>query len=279
MQIIDGKKIANEFLTQLKAEILQLPFRPLFCDVLVGGDAVSESYVRIKGRAAESIGMDFKVVKFSETILENDLISELKKINQLPNICGLIIQLPLPDSLNRERVLNVIDANLDVDAVGSQNNLLFYQNNPKFILPTAAAVLHILENLKIDLEKLNYLVIGQGELVGKPVAHLLSQRGYKVKIANKSTQNLSELLQFADVVISATGQANLLKGNLIKSGTIIIDAGSSEQNGSITGDVDFLSVKNIEGKITPVPGGVGPVTVAMLLKNVLIAALNKNKND
>jgi methylenetetrahydrofolate dehydrogenase (NADP+)/methenyltetrahydrofolate cyclohydrolase len=277
MEIIDGRKIANEILNHLKTQVLQLTFRPLFCDVLVGADPVSESYVKIKGRAAKSIGLDFKVFKFSETILENDLIAEIKKINQLPNICGLIIQLPLPDSLNRDKVLNAIDENLDVDAVGSQNNQLFYENNPKFILPTAAAVMQILENLKINLEKLSFLVIGQGELVGKPVAHLLKYRGYKVLVADKNTENLSQLLKSADVIISATGRANLFGGKNIKPGAIIIDAGSSEQNGSIAGDVDFSSLKNFEGQITPVPGGVGPVTVVMLLNNVLTVALNKNK--
>ncbi len=279
MIIIDGRKIAGEILEGLKKEVEELPFKPVFYDLLVGDDPVSMSYVRIKGRSAEKIGIGFKMGRFKKDIFKEELISEIKRINQEENLCGLIIQLPLPKHLPRQEVLNSIDPEIDVDCLGEERSKKFYSGDFSLVLPTASAVMFILDSLKADLAKKNILVIGQGPLVGKPVSFLFRKRNIKHNIADEFTKNTAELMTQADIIITATGQAGLITGSKIKPGSIIIDAGTSESNGRVVGDVDFESVSAIASYLSPVPGGVGPVTVSQLLKNVVSVAKNKIKNN
>lgn len=317
--ILDGKSIAQKILNNVKIQVAQLPFQPVFCDVLVGEDPASAQYVRMKAKAAEAAGLKFRQANFPGNISTVNLISEIKKIDQEPNLCGLIIQLPLPAGLDRQAVLDAIDPKIDVDATGQVNTDLFYAGKAYLEFPTAAAIMAILDSataspsgvipsgqglseaknlLTSDFDQvlngpsthslrsfgrddkvyknLKFLVIGQGQLVGRPVSFLLKQRGYEVSIADEFTGNTAELLKSADVIITATGRHKLITGEKIKSGVIIIDAGTSESKGGIVGDVDFESVKNVASAVSPVPGGVGPVTVAMLLQNVLKVAKSKN---
>ncbi len=273
--IIDGKKIASAILLDLKQKVGQLPFQPVFCDVLVGDNKVSASYVRMKAKAAERIGIKFRAANFSAGVGVQDLIAEIKSISQEPNMCGLIVQLPLPKNLPRQEILDAIKPEIDVDCMGSKNLADFYRGNIRFAPPTAVAIMAILESLGVDLSAKRFLVVGQGELVGKPVTFLLKKKGYNTDIADINTENTDELLKSADVVISATGKAGLITGEKIKKSSIIIDAGSSESNGGIVGDADFGSVSSVVSYLSPVPGGVGPVTVAMLLGNVVKSAKNK----
>lgn len=277
--IIDGRKISKEIVAGLKIQSAKLAFKPLFCDVLVGNDPVSASYVRIKGRNAEKAGFDFKFAQYDENIRQEDLIAEIKKLNRLQNMCGLIAQLPLPPHLDKRSVLDAIEPAIDVDCMGAVNSQNFYNGNIELPPPTAAAVVYMLDTLSLDLSGKKIAVIGRGELVGKPVAYILKMRGLNVDVITRSTPNTAELLAEADVIVSATGQAGLVTGEKIKPGCVIIDAGTSESNGSIVGDVDTQSVLNKAAYVSPVPGGVGPVTVAMLLKNVLVAAKNKKLNN
>jgi len=271
--IIDGRKILASILEGLKQEVKNLPFQPVFCDVLVGDDEVSASYVRIKAKTAEKIGIKFRHAKYPENISATELISEIKKIGQEPNMCGLIVQLPLPENLPRQEILDAVERNIDVDCMNSANLGRFYKGDIYLIPPTAAAIIEILKTLKVDLSKKNILVVGQGELVGKPVSFLLKKQGFQVNQADKNTQNKESLFKSADVIISATGKPGIVTGSMIKPGSIVIDAGTSEANGGgIVGDADFESVSKVASTISPVPGGVGPVTVAMLLKNVLTVA-------
>lgn len=272
MTILDGRKIANNILESLKAEIAKLQFQPLFCDVLVGNDPVSLSYVKIKGRTAESIGLKFLLEQLPEDILQEELIKKVVYLNAQKNLCGLIVQLPLPAHISRADVLDVISPNLDVDCLGTKNSQNFYDGKVSLMPPTAAAVMSLVDELPDNLKGGKFVMVGQGQLVGKPVSHILRQKKYEVTVADKFTTNLSELCRTADVLISATGRANLITKDFIKSGAAIIDAGTAEMDGGIVGDVDFESVKDIAGYITPVPGGVGPITVAMLLKNVVEVA-------
>lgn len=273
--IIDGRNISAEILEKLKLEVSGLPFVPVFCDVLVGEDRASAQYVGMKALAAERIGIKFRGAEYPSNIPKEQLISEIKNIGKEPNMCGLIVQLPLPAGLPRQEILDAVDPKIDVDCMNSKNLADFYQGNIGFIPPTAAAIMEILERLNVDLTLKQLLVVGQGELVGRPVTFLLKRRGLNVNIADVKTANTAELLKIADVVISATGKAGLITGEKIKPGAIIIDAGTSESNGGIVGDVDLESVKNIAGLVSPVPGGVGPVTVAKLLENVLMVAKSK----
>ena len=272
MQITDGRKIAQGILAKLKSEVAALPFVPVFCDVLVGDDKPSAQYVNMKAKTAELIGIKFRRAEYAADILAQDLIGEIKKISQEPNMCGLIVQLPLPAGLPRQEILDAIAPKVDVDCMGSKNLADFYQGNIHFVPPTAAAIMAILDTLDVDLSAKQFLVVGQGELVGKPVTFLLKRKGFNVNIADINTRNTDELLAAADVIISAAGKAGLITGEKIKNGAVIIDAGTSESKGGIVGDVNFESVKNVAGAVSPVPGGVGPVTVAQLLGNVVLAA-------
>ena len=273
--IIDGKTIAQKILSKLSERVAGLPQQPVFCDVLVGDDPVSASYVKMKAATARKIGIKFRTANFPAEISASELIAAVRRIASEPQMCGLIIQLPLPPGLPRQEILDSIEPAIDVDCMGGDNLRKFYQGRPRFMPPTSAAILHILDTLNVPLETKKFLMLGQGELVGKPVAFLLRQRGYRADSADQSTANTQSLLKAADVVISATGQPKLLTGPMLKPGAIVIDAGTAESGGGIVGDVDSASVRPMASALSTVPGGVGPVTVAMLLNNVILAAQNK----
>lgn len=274
--IIDGKKIRDNILENVKKGVADLPFQPVFCDVLVGSDPVSAQYVRMKGRTAESVGIHFHNADFKEDITTEELIAEIQKINNIPNMCGLIVQLPLPAHLDKKRILDSIPANIDVDCLGQEASTVFYNSSIDIGYPTALSCVHILDSLNLNLTDKKIVVVGQGQLVGMPVAHLLKIRGLSVDIAVRHTENKDDLLKNADIIISGTGAGKLITGDKVKEGVVIIDAGTSESNGSIVGDVDLESVQGIASYVSPVPGGVGPVTVAILLQNVLKVAQKKN---
>jgi methylenetetrahydrofolate dehydrogenase (NADP+)/methenyltetrahydrofolate cyclohydrolase len=273
MQIIDGRKIASETIQNLKSQVAALPFKPVFCDILVGHDPVSAQYVNLKAKKAGEAGMEFLRANFNAGITTQELVSEIKKLNQTSRMAGLIVQLPLPENLDRRQVLDCIDFSIDVDCMGSKRSAEFYNGNLEIVPPTSAAVMAIIDSLNLDLSASSIAVVGKGELVGKPVKFLLEQRGLKVSLIDRSTPNPEAVMRQADVIISATGKPKLIKGNMLKPGSVVIDAGTAEDGGQIVGDVDLESVKEVAGFVSPVPGGVGPVTVACLLQNVLKAAL------
>jgi methylenetetrahydrofolate dehydrogenase (NADP+) / methenyltetrahydrofolate cyclohydrolase len=275
MEIIDGRKIRDEILEGIKKEVESLSFQPVFCDILVGNDTVSASYVKIKSKTASLVGIKFRTVELSETISTEELIEEIENLNKVPYMCGIIVQLPLPESIDKRKILDVISPKLDVDCLGSINSENFYNNEGEIGYPTALACIRILDSLSVDLLKKKILILGQGSLVGLPVTHLLKSRGLDVSTVNTKTENREELMKNADIIISAIGKAKYVKGDMVKNGVVIIDAGTSEDNGAVSGDVDLESIKDIASFISPTPGGVGPVTVAMLLQNVLQVAKNK----
>lgn len=275
-KIIDGKKIRDEILAKVKIEVASLSFQPIFCDVFVGEDPVSNQYVNMKKRMAESVGIRFQKASFPETITTEDLVKEIKILNEMPNMCGVIVQLPLPESLNRKSVLDAINPSLDVDCLGSVASEKFYSGETTGGFPTVLACMTLLDSVNLDLSDKNIIVLGQGELVGKPVTALLYSRGLKPEIVTRDTEGKENLIKQADIIVSGMGNGKYITGDMIKEGAIVIDAGTSESNGSIIGDVDFESVKNIASYVSPVPGGVGPVTVAMLLNNILLVAKTKS---
>ena len=281
MKIIDGRKLSLEILENIKHEVAGLLFVPVFCDVLVGKDPASLQYVGMKSKKAESVGIKFHSANFPESITTPELILEIIKLNNIENMCGIIVQLPLPEHIDRRAVLDAIDPNLDVDCLGTMASEKFYNNEngsgSPLGFPTALACMALLDSLNLDLENRKILVLGQGALVGKPVTSLLRFRGVHVDTLSRATENKEELIKNADVIISGLGQGKYLTGDMVKDGVVIIDAGTSEENGSIVGDVDFESVKDKASFLTPTPGGVGPVTVAMLLNNVLYVAKNMIK--
>lgn len=276
-KIIDGRKIRDEILHDVAKEIKKLSFVPVFSDILIGNDPVSSQYVRMKARTAESIGIRFHTADFPSTITTAQLLNEIDKINQIQDICGAIVQLPIPESLDKQLILNAIDPKVDVDSLGAVSSLSFYNGDTTVGFPTALACVAILDSLNIPLQGKKIVVAGQGQLVGKPVTYLLTSRGLHVDIINRQVdeKTKSDLLKKADVIISATGAGKFINGDMVKKGVIIIDAGTSESKGGIVGDVDLESVMGIASYVSPVPGGVGPVTVSMLLKNVLTVAKQK----
>lgn len=271
MEIIDGKKLQIQILKKVKDEVASLPFVPVFCDVLVGEDKVSTQYVRMKARMGEGIGINFYNANFLVSVTTEELVKEIKLLNKVPNMSGIIVQLPLPPHINQRIVLDAIDPHLDIDCLGSTASAKFYkgENTAGIGFPTAFACMALLDSLNLELKSKKIVVMGQGELVGKPVVALLHLRGLNPTIIISQTENTEQLLKEADVVISGIGHGRFIQGDMIKNGVVIIDAGTSESNSAIVGDVDLESVREVAGYVSPVPGGVGPVTIAMLLKNIL----------
>ena len=265
--LIDGKALATAILAQIKSEVGKLAYRPLFCDILVGADPVSLSFVKLKGLRAKAVGLDFKLVQLPDRITTEELTAQIAKLQQDPALSGLIIQLPLPKSVDQKKVLAAVDPSIDADGLS---------NRALVVPPTAAAIITILDSLNLDWAQRSILVIGQGELVGRPVTRLLRQRGLAVMTADSATKDLLSLSKQADIIISGAGQPGLIQGHMIKPGCVVIDAGTAELAGGIVGDVDTKSVLPIAGYLAPTPGGVGPLTVAKLLANVVRLAKLKS---
>lgn len=278
MQIIDGKKISIKILEDLKNKVAALDFKPMFCDILVGNDLASLKYVNLKKRKAKELGIEFYDANFSNNITTEELINQVEQINNLENMCGIIIQLPLPLHINTKKVLDIIDPSLDVDCLGEKTSNNFYNGNLSIVPPTALACMYLLDALSLNLKNKNIVVFGEGKLVGKPVMNLLKYRNLDFKSINSNTENKEKILRNADVIISGVGKGKIVSSDNVKEGVIIIDAGTSEEDSVLVGDVDFDSVSGKASFITPVPGGVGPLTVAMLFTNVLKVAYNKKKH-
>ncbi len=240
MMLISGKEIARSMRDELAAKLkkLDFPYQPILCDVVIGDDPVSLSYVKVKKKAAESIGLAFKLVQLPELSTTDEVIYEIQKIQADPHLCGLIVQLPVPEHINKQTVLDAILPEIDVDCIGAYNHERFYKGQGGMVPPTAAAIMHILSYLfsgnfpgykKAAWHDKKYAVIGQGELVGKPTAYMLKQKGLHVITADKETSDLPGLTRSADILISGTGIAELITGRMIKDGAVVIDAGTSVQ--------------------------------------------------
>ncbi len=270
--IIDGRKIAQQILEEVREGVAALPVPPIFCDVVVGDDPASLQYVRMKARTAESIGIKFRSANFPETITTEELINEIENLNRVPHMCGVIVQLPLPSHIDKQAVLDAINISIDVDCLGTNGSTLFYKGENPLGFPTALACIKALDSIGISLDDKNIVMLGQGMLVGRPVTHFLRSRGLSVTTVASHTENTREILKTADVIISGIGHGKFITGDMVKEGVIIVDAGTSEEDGGIVGDVDLDTVLPVASHVSPTPGGVGPITVAMLLKNVLIVA-------
>jgi len=276
--IIDGKKIARKIETKLKKEISNMKTKPKLAIVLVGDDSPSQVYVNRKKEAAKRIGINFVLYNFQKDIKQEKLISEIKNIQSKFKPNGLIVQLPLPQHLYASKVLNAIDPKIDVDCLTDINQGKLLMEKPFVEPPTPLAVITILENLKINLKGKNIVIIGTGVLVGKPLAAMLLNRGTTVIGCNSQTKNIKQKCLNADIIITAVGKKNILTADMVKQGTIIIDAGITMRNKKTVGDVDFENVVKKAKYITPVPGGVGPITVVELLANTVKLSKLKSAN-
>ena len=272
VHVIDGREISKKVLASVRADVSALGFTPKLIDVVVGNDPVIAQYVGIKRRRAADVGIEFEERSFPADVPEADLVAAVRELNSLPHVCGIIVQLPLPAHLDKEHVVNAIDPRLDVDAITATSGGLLLSGQLDMLPPTAGAVLYMLDAENVEVAGKHVLVVGAGDLVGKPVAVLLVQRKATVTIANSQTKNLGDLCRAADVVVSAAGVPGLIKADMVSERAVVIDAGTSDTVVGISGDVDYVNVSQKVAAVSPVPGGVGPVTVAMLLKNVALVA-------
>jgi len=287
MKIIDGKKVSNEVLDEIKLAVhnrkkLSLKV-PHLAAVLVGNDGPSQTYVNSKIRACERVGFESSLFQFDKSISENELISEIEKINVNDDIDGFIVQLPLPKGINQENILDKVLPKKDVDGFNPINYGKMALGIETFLPATPAGIIELIKRYSIDLKGKKCLVIGRSQIVGRPISILLSQNkifgNATVTVAHSRSNNLKEICLDSDVIISAIGIPEFIKEDMIKTGSIIIDVGicrvkddNSLKGYRIVGDVDFESVYDKVSLITPVPGGVGPMTIAMLLKNTLRAS-------
>jgi methylenetetrahydrofolate dehydrogenase (NADP+)/methenyltetrahydrofolate cyclohydrolase len=273
--IADGKKIAEEILNNLQKRVSVLKEKgvtPKLGVVLVGEDKPSQTYVRNKEKASKKIGIDFQLYRYAGAISTDELISEVKKIQRANHLLGLIIQLPLPEQISSKKVINYINPEIDVDCLTFFNlgKLVFNQGQLK--PPTPDAIMEVLRYHQVDLRGKHLVLVGRGELIGKPLSVMLANEPVTLTMCNRSTPDISVFTKMADVVITGVGKHNLLTGAMIKEGAVVVDAGVCFVDGQMYGDIEFESVSQKASLVTPTPGGVGPITVAKLLENTVKVA-------
>lgn len=280
MQLIDGKKIANEILETLKSEIELMHAKPCLAIVLVGNNESSKIYVRNKIKAAEKVGIETKLLEFDASVDEDTLCQEISTLNKSKKITGVIVQQPLPPQISLDKVLTQISPLKDVDGFGVQNMGLLSLNLGKgLIAATPKGVLRLLQATGENLSGKHVVIIGRSKIVGRPLASLLLNHDCTVTVTHTKTLELQHIVKTADIVVAACGAPLLVKKDWIKKGAIVIDVGINRVDGRLCGDVDFENVAPVCSYISPVPGGVGPMTVAMLLENTYQAYLAQHKED
>ncbi|MFK3492398.1 bifunctional methylenetetrahydrofolate dehydrogenase/methenyltetrahydrofolate cyclohydrolase FolD [Staphylococcus aureus] len=274
-KILDGKQIAKDYRQGLQNQVEALKekgFTPKLSVILVGNDGASQSYVRSKKKAAEKIGMISEIVHLEETATEEEVLNELNRLNNDDSVSGILVQVPLPKQVSEQKILEAINPDKDVDGFHPINIGKLYIDEQTFVPCTPLGIMEILKHADIDLEGKNAVVIGRSHIVGQPVSKLLLQKNASVTILHSRSRDMASYLKDADVIVSAVGKPGLVTKEVVKEGAVIIDVGNTpDENGKLKGDVDYDAVKEIAGAITPVPGGVGPLTITMVLNNTLLA--------
>ncbi len=276
-KILDGLLVSQSIKKELADEILKLNesnVYPCLATILVGNDPASISYISNKQKTAKSVGIKTLDYRLNENISHNDLSGLIDKLNKDKDVHGILIQLPLQKHLDKFVILNLVDPNKDVDGLTFLNSGLLLNSKSKLIPCTPLGVMTLFDYYNIDLDGATVSIINRSNLVGKPLASLLLERNSTVVICHSHTKNLDKHLQYSDIIITAVGNRAKFKltKNMVKDNSIIVDIGTSRVNGKLLGDVDFDDVKEKASYITPVPGGVGPMTIAMLLRNTVQAA-------
>lgn len=286
MEVLDGKKISNDIKNEIATEVQKMKDRgekvPHLAAVLVGNDGASLTYVGSKVRACERIGFESTLVKMPSTTSEVELLAKIKELNENSDIDGFIVQLPLPPQIDTQKVLLAVDPDKDVDGFHPMNFGKMALDMSTFIPATPFGILELLERYNVDTKGKHTVVIGRSHIVGRPMSILMGRKGWPgnstVTLTHSHTKNITQIISQADIVISALGVPNFLKAEMVKDDAVIIDVGitrvaddSREKGYRIVGDVDYDNVSKKASYITPVPGGVGPMTIAMLLKNTLLA--------
>ncbi len=278
--IIDGKAVSASMRQNLREEIAKFTARtgiiPGLAVVLVGENPASKVYVRSKHRACGEVGILSRVYECPEGMPEGELLALLQELNRDPAIHGILVQLPLPPHISEEAVIRAIDPRKDVDAFHPQNVGSVCAGKYEFVPCTPAGVMELLRYYGIDPAGRECVVVGRSNIVGKPQALLLLEKNATVTVCHSRTRDLGEVTRRADILVVAVGRAGLITGDMVKPGAVVIDVGMNRnEDGTLCGDVDFRSVEPVASYITPVPGGVGPMTITMLLKNTCTAAKNQ----
>ena len=287
MILLDGKKTSNDIKDEISLEVSEIVNnggkKPHLAAILVGNNGASETYVNAKVKACEKVGFDSTLIRLDESVKEEELINEIIKINNNDSIDGLIVQLPLPKHIDEKKIINTISIEKDVDGFHPTNIGNMTLNLPCFIPATPAGIIELIKRYNIETSGKNCVVIGRSHIVGLPISILMARNSYPgnstVTILHSRSKNINEICRKADILIVALGKANFVTSDMIKEGACIIDVGITRVPSNLTksgwkllGDVDFENVKDKVSHITPVPGGVGPMTIAMLLRNTLSAS-------
>lgn len=279
--IIDGKELAKKIRANLKIECEELNkegIKSKFAVIMVGDDPASKVYVRNKSRACEDVGIEYEEYLLESNITQKELIDLIEKLNQDNTVNGILLQSPIPSNLDINEAFRTIAPEKDVDGFNPVNVGKLVLNQDTFVSCTPFGIIKMFEEYNIDLTGKNVVILGRSNIVGKPLIHCCLNKNATVTTCHSKTQNIQEIASKADVLISAIGKANFVTADMVKENAVVIDVGINRlDNGKITGDVDFENVKEKASYITPVPGGVGPMTIAMLMNNVIKAT--KRQND
>jgi methylenetetrahydrofolate dehydrogenase (NADP+)/methenyltetrahydrofolate cyclohydrolase len=280
--IIDGKALSQVVKDEVKAEVLELEAKygrkPCLVVIIVGENPASQVYVRNKVKAAAYTGMDSRLVELPADISEKALLGQIRDLNEDPSVDGILVQLPLPKHIDEEKVIDTIAREKDVDGFHPGNVAGLWIGKDCIVPCTPAGIMRLIDSVGTELKGKQAVVVGRSNIVGKPVAKLLLDRHATVTIAHSRTADLGAVCRTADVLVVAVGRAGLVTGDMVKPGAVVIDVGMNRNaEGKLCGDVDFDSVLPVASWITPVPGGVGPMTIAMLMKNTIACFLAREK--
>lgn len=277
-KVIDGKKIAENMQNELKKETTELKKNGInltLAVIYVGDDLASKIYINNKRKACDYVGIKMKEFKFDCNASENDILRLINELNMDKSVTGIMVQMPLPHQINAKKIVGAINPQKDVDGFSEVNLGKIITKNYDFLPCTPAGIMEILNSENIEIKGKRCVVVGRSNIVGKPLSLMLLNNDATVTICHSKTENLKEACKNADILISAVGKRNLITADMVKKDAVVIDVGINRNEfGKICGDVDFENVKKVASYITPVPGGVGPVTVAMLMKNVVLSARN-----
>lgn len=276
-KLINGKEIANSIIGELEIKVKELKqnknITPTLAVILVGEEPASQTYVRNKEKACSSIGIESRTYRFPANVEEYELISTIEKLNNDKDVHGILVQLPLPKNINEIKVLSKVFVEKDVDGFHLENmGKLFRGETPAFIACTPLGIMKLILSTTEKIAGKEAVVVGRSNIVGKPSAILLLNAGATVTICHSKTVNLKDVVRRGDIVVVAVGKPSFISGDMIKSGAIVVDVGINRTQKGLVGDVEFESAQKVASYITPVPGGVGPMTIAMLLENVVTAA-------
>ena len=284
-ELLDGKKLSSEIRTEIQSEVADFVaekgITPQLAAVLVGDDPASQVYVRNKEKACAKVGIQSQLHRLAGSTTEKELVDLIETLNQDPLVHGILVQLPLPSQINEQAILDSVNPLKDVDAFHPANVGLMAQGRPRFVPCTPHGCLQMLVRNQISIQGKHVVVLGRSEIVGKPIAAMLSQKDFlygadyanaTVTICHSRTSDLASHTREADVLIAAIGKANFVTGEMVKPGVVAIDVGINRTDDGLVGDIEFESVAKKASYITPVPGGVGPMTITMLLRNTLTAA-------